>query len=87
MLVLWLMIGVVFFPRHNPNTLDIPYSTFKKHLQAGRVEAITIKGETITGTFKEPVQPAQQEQARTYTRFATVLPSFGDADIVPLLEQ
>jgi cell division protease FtsH len=87
MLVLWLMVGLVFFPRHNPNSLEIPYSTFKKHVAEGRVAAITLKGETITGTFKEPVQPAQQEKARTYTHFSTVFPSFGDTDIVPLLEQ
>ena len=70
MLVLWLVIGLVFFPRHDPNTLEIPYSTFKQHVTQGRVAAITIKGETITGTFKEPVQPAQQEKVRAYTHFS-----------------
>ena len=43
----------LFFPE--PSSITIPYTFFKKQVEAGNVEDITSVGDSIQGTFKTKV--------------------------------
>ncbi len=65
-------------------TTDIPYSDFKSLVVEGRVRDVTLQGDTLRGTLDAPtVLVPDQEPA---TEFRTVLPTFGDERLLPLLE-
>jgi len=75
-----------------PESLNLSYSDFKDTVIQGQVSEITIKGDKITGTFTEPVSQRPEDQgpsqeAARYEHFETVLPSFGDPDLIGLLEK
>jgi len=65
----------------------ISYSTFREQLQAGNVAAVTVTGERIEGRLNAP---AEQETADAetveYTEFVTYVPSFGDEELLGMLE-
>jgi cell division protease FtsH len=88
-MLVFLLIGYVLsggFGRGVQAT-EVSYSTFRQQLRAGNVKQVTVQGERIEGTLKEP---AQKETARgkpvEYTQFVTYLPSFGDEALLSLLE-
>lgn len=85
----WLIVPILF-PTTN-DRLTVPYTLFKQQVQDGNVVEITSQGEAIQGVFKQPVAdpaPAEGEQAKTYTKFATRAPTFAlDDELMPLLEQ
>jgi cell division protease FtsH len=68
------------------NVSEIPYTTFREQLEQNNVQRITVQGEKITGTFKNPaaVSPPQQGE-QVPSRFVTYLPSFGDRELFSLL--
>ena len=49
----------VFFPE--PSSITIPYTFFKKQVEAGNVEDVTSVGDSIQGTFKTKVTYPPQE--------------------------
>ena len=49
----------LFFPE--PSSITIPYTFFKKQVEAGNVEAVTSVGDSIQGTFKTNVTYAPQK--------------------------
>ena len=52
----------VFFPE--PSSITIPYTFFKKQVEAGNVEDVTSVGDSIQGSFKtEVTYPPQESQA------------------------
>ena len=53
----WLL-APILFPETN-NRLSISYTFFREQVRAGNVPSITSRGEDIQGTFKTPVQAAQ----------------------------
>lgn len=68
---------------------EIEYSTFRQQLKAGNVERVTVRGEQIQGQFKEPMDQEAaegEEEADQPTNFVTYLPSFGDDQLLWLLE-
>lgn len=76
---------------------EISYSRFRQQIQAGNVSAVTIRGEVIRGDLKQPIskEPAQtettdsssnQQEADQFGQFITYLPSFGDDQLLSLLE-
>ncbi len=85
----WLIAGLLF---NGASTVSVPYTVFHSQVQAGNVSAITAKGSSIEGTFKQPVaysqatgtQPTKNET--TYTHFTTQLPAFGTGDLMALLQ-
>jgi cell division protease FtsH len=71
-----------------PSHVEIPYTLFKEQVEAGNVEDVTSQGDAIQGTFKTPVtHPAEGDEARTATRFKTLLPAFANPGLETLLEQ
>ncbi|MBN1427150.1 MAG: ATP-dependent zinc metalloprotease FtsH [Anaerolineae bacterium] len=66
---------------------DISYSAFRRQLEEGNIARVTVTGEQIRGEFEEPLETKANEQAKTYTHFVTHLPSFGDDQLLSLLEE
>ena len=67
-------------------TTQISYSTFLAQVRADNVETITVQGQEIEGTLKEPA--TLQDGGKTeYSAFVTYLPSFGDEKLMSLLEE
>jgi cell division protease FtsH len=71
---------------------SVPYTLFRAQVEQGNVEAIYNRGESIEGTFREPVTlPAAEEaggrgaEPRTATEFETTLPYFLDSGLERLL--
>src|SRR5271157_787752 len=85
-----------------PSAITIPYTFFKQQVQAGNVTEVTGIGDTIRGTFKDPVtypprpEPSAEKEktARasdegpvTSTHFKTQRPVFADPGLESLLDQ
>jgi len=73
------------------DSLELSYSDFKDKVRQGEVLEVTIKGDKVTGTFKEPVKQGAKsegsvEKSGGFERFETVLPSFEDPGLIGLLE-
>jgi cell division protease FtsH len=89
LLVNWLIVQAFLPDRANPR-IDVPYTYFKQQVQADNVSEVTSQGDTIQGTFKNPVtfptDPSQGKQL-TSTLFETVQPTFADPGLETLLEQ
>jgi cell division protease FtsH len=66
-----------------PARVLVPYTFFIEQVDAGNVESITSTGDTIQGTFREPVtEPGAEEPgAPTFTEFETERPTFADDDL------
>ncbi len=62
--------------------LNVSYSEFIEQVEAGNVQAITAKGQSIDGKLKE--EATFQDTA--YTQFSTYLPSFGDQELMSKLK-
>jgi cell division protease FtsH len=74
----------------NKESTRISYTTFRQQLAGGNVQQVTVKGEKITGTLRNPVKTEKKEkseEASTYKDFVTYLPSFGDRQLMGLLEK
>ncbi len=97
--LIWLLLALVLIPwlwgffgdgfgLNGPT--QISYTRFREQLQDGNVEQVVVRGEQIQGEFKEPVEEGPTEgeegQAPTFTNFITYLPSFGDENLLTLLE-
>lgn len=68
-----------------PPTID--YSTFRKQIQSGNVEQVTVRGDLIKGTLKQKTAlKATENDTTKYSRFSTYLPSFGDEKLMTMLE-
>jgi cell division protease FtsH len=66
-----------------PTSPGIGYSTFYSLVDQGKVERITIEGQSVSGTLKEP----EPVEGKTVEEFATTLPAQPDANLLPLLRQ
>ncbi len=62
----------------------LSYSQFRDEVEAGNVSTVVVSGEKITGTFRRPVG---QGDGTTSNQFTTYLPSFGDAELLALLQE
>ena len=97
-MILWLVLLGFFFlyfsqNMTSPQFMKISYTDFKKRVGEGQVSEITVKGEEISGTFKKPQNVAQissKESAKKppeYKHFKTIMPSFGDPELLAQLEK
>ncbi|MBS3808658.1 MAG: ATP-dependent zinc metalloprotease FtsH [Desulfobacterales bacterium] len=95
--VLFFLVWSMYLSQAGPEKIN--YTTFLKQLNAGNVARVTIKGEKITGLLKQKAykQAEQSEQAEgegnagsgkgsAYKDFVTYLPSFGDPDLIDVLQ-
>jgi cell division protease FtsH len=92
--IIWLLLGLavtslVWGPLSNRlnSRTRITYSEFRQQVQAGNVEQVTVTGQQIQGRLEEAAEiEAESGEAITYQEFVTILPSFGDDELLPLLE-
>lgn len=67
---------------------EIDYSQFRSLLEQENVERIHVQGGEITGDLKESQQlRSAQNDTTTYDQFRTYIPSFGDDQLLELLDQ
>jgi cell division protease FtsH len=68
---------------------QISYSVFLQQVRDDNVSQVVIQGQKITGTFKNPSKApsAGQGGQQPPAEFITYVPSFGDSQLMPLLEQ
>ncbi len=79
--------------------LAISYSRFKSELKDKNITEVTVQGETLTGTFRQPVVPKSEprpeqdilqptgRKPNAFDRFTTTLPPFQDPDLMKELEE
>ena len=68
-----------------PPTID--YSTFRTQIKSGNVSKVTVRGDQIDGELKEKTAFNTSENDTTkYSNFSTYLPSFGDEELMDMLE-
>jgi cell division protease FtsH len=89
LLVIALIVYLWIFGFIDPDqSVEISYSVFRQQLQAGNVEHITVAGEQIEGELAEPAEKEIEDgETTSYTQFTTYLPSFGDEQLLALLEE
>lgn len=69
-----------------PPTVD--YSTFRQQIKTGNVQKVTIRGDVIEGKLKQKTALKSTENDTTrYSNFNTYLPSFGDDELMTMLEE
>jgi len=90
-LLIGLLVANAFRMFATADSLKLPYSEFKDKVSQGKVSEITIKGDKLTGRFKEPVMQASGgedsgEKVARFEHFETVLPSFKDPGLIGLLD-
>jgi cell division protease FtsH len=79
---MWSLIGGV-----QNEAQQISYSRFRGQLQAGTVKQVAVKGDQIQGQLEEPAMKVLPNgETAEYTEFVTYLPSFGDDELLSLLE-
>ncbi len=75
----WFLVPLVF-PDQQQRVV-VPYTFFKQQVEAGNVQEITSRGDTIQGQFKQPVpepNPPANQQPRMIQKFETNIPTFVD---------
>lgn len=66
----------------------ISYSVFRQQVRRGNVTSVVVQGEEIRGELDSPVELRNQAGELTETsEFVTYLPSFGDDQLLELLEE
>ncbi len=94
-LIIWVLLGLalasaIWGPLSNQfsDVTQVDYSDFREQVRAGNVSQVTVMGETIEGQLKEPVEETTESgETVTYEQFTTYLPSFGDEQLLSLLEE
>jgi cell division protease FtsH len=82
-IVIWIVIFFLIpllFPGPS-NLLTVSYTVFKQQVVAGNVAEVTSQGTAIQGTFKQAIpdpSPPAGQPAKSYTKFATEVPTFAD---------
>ena len=92
--LLWLlMVSAIAFSLWNfwggglDDATEISYSAFRQHVQDGNVSEVIVEQDQIRGTLKGPATKEGEEgKALEYSEFVTFLPSFGDEQLLALLE-
>ena len=72
-----------------PARVLVPYTFFVEQVDVGNVESITSTGDTIQGTFREPVPEPDSElpDPPLFTEFETERPTFADDDLFQRLTE
>lgn len=83
-LLIWLFMGEGMFD----DRAEIDYSHFRTLLSQENIERIHVQGGEIRGELREPAQLkfAQNDTTR-YHQFKTFIPSFGDDQLLAILDQ
>ncbi len=76
-------VSVLFSQQYQP----VAYSEFKQRISQEDISEITIKGNQITGEFKDKIEIDTGNQSTEISYFKTIVPSFGDPELLSLLEE
>jgi cell division protease FtsH len=69
------------------NATEISYSTFRQHVREGNVVRVVVEEQRIRGELDEAAtKELENGESVEYTDFLTYLPSFGDDELLSLLE-
>jgi cell division protease FtsH len=75
-----------FFGRGKELT-TISYSKFYEQIKEGNIKEVVVEDEKISGVYKEPVKrEIKKDKSVKINNFITYIPSFGDNNLLPLLE-
>ena len=90
--ILWLGVLLLLFlfylgSNMQPQAKQISYSSFKQQVTKGNVALVTVQDEELSGTFKRPMKLDFGENIVNVKQFKTILPSFGDPELLSLLEK
>jgi cell division protease FtsH len=94
--LIWVLLGIAlllwiwnpFGDGLGGDATDINYTTFRQQVRAGNVKQVTVTGNSIRGELIEPAEkPNGDGETVTYSEFSTYLPSFGDDELLTLLEE
>ncbi len=93
-LLLWIIVSIGYtnYMAGQKNE-KISYSEFKEKVSSGVVAQIVVKGQKITGKYtarngdKSADTEDKEQQSQMHDGFFTVLPSFEDSQLLPLLEE
>ncbi len=85
LLLLLLYLTMVWKPPGAPEMVEVPYSEFKQLLRDGEVTEVVLQGERLEAVLFSPRQLG--EAARSSQHLETFLPSFGDDELLPLLDE
>ena len=87
LLVFNYMLAAAFFGNTSRTRVTVPYSpTFVAQVSAGNVKAITVREDSVQGTFKKAVKyPENDKQVTATTEFATRIPQFANSDTLDRL--
>ncbi len=70
------------------NLAQISYSEFRQQLRGGNVESVTVSGQRIEGMLTSPSsRVTEQGDTAQFSEFLTHLPSFGDDELLAMLEE
>ncbi len=92
MLIAFLVLSFLI-PSYSGKQLSVSYTEFKRLVEKGDISKVSVKGDQITGKFKEGltkdfnVPKSDDKNVQTYDAFKTVMPSFAGSEILPLLEK
>jgi len=85
--LIW-MIGSYFSGTFNgKQSVNIPYSKFKKEVSQKNIAKITVQGEGITGKFNHPYLKISNKDTAKFDYFSTIMPPFNDPDLMNNLEK
>ena len=85
---LLLLLFLFYFGSYlRPHVPGISYSGFRKQLTEGNVSSVTVQGDKLSGSLKKPMELGSGENKIEIKEFTTILPSFGDPELLGLLEK
>jgi len=93
MTLIWIVASFLLGPWHGPRRMNLSYSEFKQSVTDEKVAEITVRGQEITGKFKQPEEGKPQatlfgeEETPQFNNFKTIRPSFQDPGLMDLLEK
>jgi cell division protease FtsH len=88
----WFLTSFFLGRMGTPDRMDVSYTDFKNRVNQEKVSEITVRGQKITGKFKESVKdeprstPFGEEEVLQFEQFQTTMPSFEDPELMTLLE-
>ena len=87
-----LIVGAYYLISYSGNLFygdvsKIEYTTFRNQVKNGNVEEVLVRGERITGSLKQSItKTTPQNDTTIVSKFYTYIPSFGDEQILEMLE-
>jgi len=90
-IIVAMIIGLWLFNSYYESMSQAPqidYTTFRQQVKKNNVDQITVKGDHISGSLKQPAKTVTAKgDTVSYSKFTTYSPSFGDKDIMNLLTE